>query len=107
MDAHGAAAIWDQIAAAIRILHTHGSDAATAREAVASGIGTEQNALPTFDYQLTLIGTSGREIAVEVMPSTSDEEAVRDARGLFGEYPSLAEIVVKRNEEIIARLSRD
>lgn len=60
----------------------------------------------TRNYQLNLIGTSGREIAVEVMPSVDDHEAIRDARELFDEYPNVVEIVVRHDGVFAALLER-
>lgn len=58
------------------------------------------------NYHLTLIGASGREIAVEVIPSANDADAISSAQGLFSEYPKVVEIVVRHEGAFIARLER-
>lgn len=99
MGEHGAAAIWEGIAAAV-----HGLEPGEGSNPTARFAAPDREAMR--DYQVTLIGTSGRGIAVEVMPSVDDDEAIRDARGLFDEYPKVIEIVVRRDGAFIARLER-
>jgi len=101
----GAGVIWEQITAAVRLLYTE-KDSAAQVESDEKASDRPGNPPGSVDYELTLIGTSGRQIAVQVMPNSSDGDALQDARGLFGEYPLLAEIIVRRDGVLIARLTR-
>jgi hypothetical protein len=96
----GAAAVWNEIAGGIRLLKEGEVSAPGPTEAA-----SERRQMR--DYQLTLIGTSGRDIAIEVMPSLDDQEAISDARALFDEYSKLTEIVVRCDGVFIARLQRE
>jgi hypothetical protein len=100
---HGAATVWDQLIAAIRELQAQSK--APQPEPEPNAASSESAAMQ--DYELILIGTSGRQIAVQVLPSADDAEAVRGARELFNEYPMVAEIVVRRDSAFVARVTRD